>query len=159
MAILKVYTDGACSQNGTQAGGWGVFIEINGDPENNITISGGKKDTTNNEMELTAFLNALKTVNEKFPNNTADFFLDSAYIVNTFKQKWYQKWLVNGYRNSKKETIANLELWKEIFDNFLPQIENGKYGIHKIKGHSNNYGNEIADMLAVNEKLLIEESL
>jgi ribonuclease HI len=147
------YTDGACSTN-IKVGGWGCVIEIDGLDGSQIKLSGGKKETTNNAMELTAFLEALKFFDglvEKNKDFTATIYTDSAYISNCFADKWYLKWYQNGWRTSnKRKEVSNIELWKEIlelYEKHKPLIQ-----VAKVQGHSNVIGNNIADELAVAAK-------
>ena len=104
MDKVIIYTDGACSGN-PGPGGWGSILMMG---ENRKEISGGKKDTTNNVMELTAVIEALKLL--KRPCKV-DLYSDSAYVVNAFLQNWILGWIKNGWKNSSKEEVKNKELW------------------------------------------------
>lgn len=140
MKEVVIYTDGACSGN-PGPGGWGAVL-LYGD--NKKEISGEEADTTNQRMELTAVIQALKAL--KVRDWTVTVYTDSAYIVNAFAKNWIDKWLKNGWKNSKKEDVANQDLWKEL-------IELGKINrleIKKVKGHSGDYWNERCDELARN---------
>lgn len=148
--MIEIYTDGACSQNGTQDGGWAFIIR-----KNELEVfaeSGGKKNTTNNEMELMAFKNALDYAAEYYPECSVNLYTDSAYISNTFAQKWYVRWMNNNYRNAKKNIISHVEIWKSIFENHLSKIESGTIKVIKVKGHGDNDGNIRADFLATKAK-------
>lgn len=106
-------------------------------------ISGGKKDTTNNVMEITAVIEGLKLL--KYPCE-AEIYSDSAYVVNAFNQKWIESWKKNGWKNSKKEDVKNRELWEE-----LDRLTNThKVKFIKVKGHSDNEYNNRCDELARN---------
>ena len=105
MEEVTIYTDGACSGN-PGPGGWGAMLMYKG---NKKEISGGKENTTNNVMELTAVIEGLKLL--KFPCKVK-LYSDSAYVVNAFVQKWIFGWLKNGWKNSSKEPVKN----KELFD-------------------------------------------
>ena len=107
MEEVIIYTDGACSGN-PGPGGWGAILMIN---ENKKEISGGNKNTTNNVMELTAVIEALKLL--KRPCNV-NLYSDSAYVVNAFLQNWILGWIKNGWKNSNKEDVKNKELWQEL---------------------------------------------
>ena len=100
MEEVIIYTDGACSGN-PGPGGWGAILMIN---ENKKEISGGNKNTTNNVMELTAVIEALKLL--KRPCNV-NLYSDSAYVVNAFLQNWILGWIKNGWKNSNKEDVKN----------------------------------------------------
>lgn len=147
MGKLEFYTDGACSHNGTWKGGWAVVI-VNNDFAID-QISDSRNDTTNNEMELQAFLTAIKHSYHLKDEVDSEFIIysDSAYIVNCFKDKWYVKWQKNGWRTSKKEPVAHKELWQLII-HYYEQLGD-KLTIVKVKGHANNKFNILADKLAV----------
>lgn len=125
----------------TQAhGGWGAILMCE---EQKKEISGGKKDTTNNVMEITAVVEGLKLL--KYPCEV-EVYSDSAYVVNAFNQKWIENWKKNGWKNSSKEEVKNKELWEEL-DN-LTNIHNVTF--IKVKGHSDNKFNNRCDELARN---------
>lgn len=140
MEKVTIYTDGACSGN-PGPGGWGAILMCQG---NRKEISGGCKDTTNNMMELTAVIEALKML--KYACEV-DLYSDSAYVVNAFKQKWIENWKKNNWKTASKEPVKNKELWREL-DN-LTQIH--KVTFHKVKGHSDNEFNNRCDELARGE--------
>ena len=139
MDKVIIYTDGACSGN-PGPGGWGSILMMG---ENKKEISGGKKDTTNNVMELTAVIEALKLL--KRPCKV-DLYSDSAYVVNAFLQNWILGWIKNGWKNSSKEEVKNKELWQELFS--LTKIHDVTF--HKVKGHADNEYNNRCDELARN---------
>ncbi len=140
MEKVIIYTDGACSGN-PGPGGWGAILMYQG---NKKEISGGKSNTTNNVMELTAVIEALKLL--KYPCEV-ELYSDSAYVVNAFIQKWIDNWMKNNWKTSNKEPVKNQELWKELYD--LTQIHKVKF--IKVKGHSDNEFNNRCDELARNE--------
>ena len=139
MEKITIYTDGACSGN-PGPGGWGAILMYQG---NKKEISGGKKNTTNNEMELTAVIEALKML--KFPCQV-DLYSDSAYVVNAFLQNWIGNWIKNNWKTSSKEPVKNQELWKELYE--LTKSHQVKF--IKVKGHSDNEFNNRCDELARN---------
>jgi len=139
MEEVVIYTDGACSGN-PGPGGWGSILMYKG---NKKEISGGKEDTTNNVMELTAVIEGLKLL--KFPCKVK-LYSDSAYVVNAFVQKWIYGWLKNGWVNSNKEPVKNKELWQDLYD--LTKIHEVEF--IKVKGHSDNEYNNRCDELARN---------
>lgn len=139
MDKVIIYTDGACSGN-PGPGGWGSILMMG---ENRKEISGGKKDTTNNVMELTAVIEALKLL--KRPCKV-DLYSDSAYVVNAFLQNWILGWIKNGWKNSSKEEVKNKELWQELFS--LTKLHDVTF--HKVKGHADNEYNNRCDELARN---------
>ena len=140
MDKVIIYTDGACSGN-PGPGGWGAILMYQG---NQKEISGGKSNTTNNVMDLTAVIEALKML--KYPCEV-ELYSDSAYVVNAFIQKWIDNWMKNNWRTSNKEPVKNQELWKELYD--LTKIHKVKF--IKVKGHSDNEFNNRCDELARNE--------
>ena len=134
---IIIYTDGACSGN-PGPGGWGTILMYK---DIKKEVSGGKKDTTNNVMELTAVIEALKLL--KF-NCNVKLYSDSAYVVNAFNQKWIYGWMKNGWKNSNKEPVKNKELWEELYS--LTKIHNVEF--IKVKGHADNKYNNRCDELA-----------
>ena len=139
MEKVTIYTDGACSGN-PGPGGWGAILMYNG---NKKELSGGNKDTTNNIMEITAVLEALKAL--KFPCEV-DLYSDSAYVVNCFNQGWIYNWLKKGWKTAGGEPVKNKELWEELYS--LTQTH--KVTFHKVKGHADNEFNSRCDELARN---------
>lgn len=137
MENVTIYTDGACSGN-PGPGGWGAILFYK---ENKKEISGGKKETTNNVMEITAVLEALKLL--KFPCEVK-LYSDSAYVVNCFNQGWIYNWQMNGWRTASKEPVKNRELWEELYN--LTRVH--KVEFIKVKGHSDNQYNNRCDELA-----------
>lgn len=134
---VTIYTDGACSGN-PGPGGWGALLMFKG---NKKEISGGKRDTTNNVMELTAVIEGLKLL--KF-SCKAHLYSDSAYVVNAFLQGWIYNWKKNGWKTAGKEPVKNKELWEELYN--LTKIHQVTF--HKVKGHSDNEYNNRCDELA-----------
>ena len=137
MKDITIYTDGACSGN-PGPGGWGAVLIYN---DNKKEISGGDKNTTNNIMEMTAAIEALKMLKE--PCNVK-LYSDSAYVVNAFNQKWIDGWIKNGWINSQKEQVKNKELWEEL----ITLTQKHKVEFIKVKGHSTNELNNRCDFLA-----------
>lgn len=139
MNEVTIYTDGACSGN-PGPGGWGAILMFQ---DMKKEISGGKKETTNNVMELTAVIEALKLL--KYPCHV-NLYSDSAYVVNAFVQKWIVNWQKNNWKTSNKEDVKNKELWQELLD--LTSIHTVKF--IKVKGHADNEFNNRCDELARN---------
>ena len=137
MEKVVIYTDGACSGN-PGPGGWGAILMYK---DNKKEISGGKKDTTNNVMELTAVIEGLKLL--KYPCEV-DLYSDSAYVVNAFNQNWLNNWKKNGWRSSGGGEVLNIDLWKEL----LSLTEKREVEFVKVKGHSDNVLNNRCDALA-----------
>lgn len=139
MEEVIIYTDGACSGN-PGPGGWGSVLMYKG---NTKEISGALKNTTNNVMELTAVIEALKLLKFKCD---VKLYSDSAYVVNAFNQKWIYGWMKNGWKNSNKEPVKNKELWEELYS--LTKIHNVEF--IKVKGHADNIYNNRCDEMARN---------
>jgi ribonuclease HI len=137
MKKVTIYTDGACSGN-PGPGGWGSVL-IYGEAKKEI--SGAKKETTNNEMEITAVLEALKILKEPCE---VDVYSDSAYVVNTFEKGWIDNWVKSGWKTASKDPVKNVELWKEL----LELMKKHTVTFHKVKGHSDNELNNRCDELA-----------
>ena len=137
MEEVIIYTDGACSGNPCP-GGWGSILMYQ---ENRKEISGGRKDTTNNVMELTAVIEALKLLKFKCKVRV---YSDSAYVVNAFNQKWIYGWMKNGWKNASKEPVKNKELWEELYG----LTKSHDVTFIKVKGHSDNEYNNRCDEMA-----------
>ena len=148
---INIYTDGAASNNGydNAIGGYGWVMEL--PDEKPIVFGGAIKNATNNQMELAAMISALQFIqsvidNEtKYDNQEIFVFTDSAYIANCYSQKWYVNWKKNGWVNSKKQPVANKDQWKLL----IPFFDRLNIHIVKVKGHADNFGNQIADQIAV----------
>ena len=139
MEKVTIYTDGACSGN-PGPGGWGAILMYK---DNKKEISGGKKDTTNNVMELTAVIEALKLL--KYPCKV-NVYSDSAYVVNAFLQNWIIGWQRNNWKTSDKKDVKNKELWQELIK--LTKVHDVTF--FKVKGHADNEYNNRCDELARN---------
>lgn len=138
MKNITIYTDGACSGN-PGPGGWGAVMMFK---EQIKEIYGGEIETTNQRMEIRAVIEALKAV--KVNDWDITVYSDSAYVVNAFKQNWLGNWQNNGWQNSKKQDVANQDLWKELI-----QLTNkNRIKLEKIKGHSGDKWNDRCDQLA-----------
>ena len=135
---IIIYTDGACSGN-PGPGGWGAVL-IHGDYIKEF--SGYEAQTTNQRMEVKAAIEALKAL--KVTNWLVKIYSDSAYLVNAYNQKWLEKWQQNGWKNSKKEEVANQDLWQEL----LLYLPRNHIEFLKVKGHTGEHWNERCDELA-----------
>ncbi len=134
-----IYTDGACSGN-PGPGGWGAILMYKG---NKKEVSGGCKNTTNNIMEITAVIEALKCLKIQ---SDVQVYSDSAYTVNAFNSKWIYGWIKNGWKTSNGDNVKNKELWQELYS--LTQKHNVEF--IKVKGHADNEYNNRCDELARN---------
>lgn len=121
-------------------GGWGSILMFK---DYKKEISGSQKDTTNNIMELTAVIEALRLV--KFPCNIK-IYSDSAYVVNAFLQGWIYNWIKKGWKTADNSPVKNKELWEELYN--FTKTHNIEF--IKVKGHSDNEFNNRCDELARN---------
>ena len=137
MKEVTIYTDGACSGN-PGPGAWGAILMFQGKQKE---ISGGAKNTTNNIMEMTAVIEALKMLKEEC---IVKIYSDSAYVVNAFNENWIEGWIAKGWQNSKKEPVKNKELWQEL----ISLTNKHKVTFIKVKGHSTDELNNRCDFLA-----------
>ncbi len=135
--MITIYTDGACSGN-PGVGGWGVVIIENNKKE--TFLNGGDNDTTNNKMELTAAIQALKTFENK---STIKLITDSKYVKDGI-QSWIQNWKKNGWKTAAKKPVKNKELWIELDE----LIARHNITWEWVKGHAGNKHNDKADYLA-----------
>ena len=139
MEKVIIYTDGACSGN-PGPGGWGAILMYK---DAKKEISGGCKQTTNNIMEITAVVEALKCLKVE---SDVQVYSDSAYTVNAFKQGWIYNWMKNGWKTSNGSAVKNKELWQELY----ALTKKHKVEFIKVKGHSDNEFNNRCDELARN---------
>jgi ribonuclease HI len=134
---IHIYVDGACSGN-PGPGGWAAILIEDG---TEIELSGGESSTTNNRMELMAPLQGLRSLPER---RIVELYSDSAYVVNCFRDKWYEGWRRNGWRNSQKKPVENRDLWEAL----LGEVARHDVTWHKVAGHSGHELNDRADALA-----------
>lgn len=130
MKAINIYTDGACSGNQSEEnlGGWGAILEYG---LHQKELFGGEINTTNNRMEMLALLNALKAIKKN--NQKVNVFSDSSYLMNCFRERWYDNWLKNNWKTSKKTDVENRDLWEELL--LLIKIHDIKF--YRVKGHVN----------------------
>lgn len=153
--LLEFYTDGAFSSK-SEMGGWASICVENGELIDEK--SGYEPYSTNNRMELTAFLSALENTNTIETKNTkVIIYTDSAYIANCFNQNWYVKWIQNGWKTSDKQEVKNQDLWRRIITLYIKLKERFKLEIIKVKGHSDNKWNNYSDNLAVQARKKLEQ--
>lgn len=140
MNKVIIYCDGGCRNNGkpNNIGGWGVFLSQG---EHTKEIYGSARDTTNNKMELTAAIQALKAIKR----NTVpiEIHCDSAYVVNGMTS-WVAGWIRRGWIKSDKKPVENKELWQQLvaLKNQMNEVT-----FIKVKSHANSAGNNKADAL------------
>ncbi|MGX8699696.1 ribonuclease HI [Caproiciproducens sp.] len=138
MKQVEIYTDGACSGN-PGPGGWGAVLRYNGVEKE---ISGGAADTTNNRMELTGVIEALRLLKEP-----CEVILrsDSKYVCDAVSKGWARSWKKNGWRKADKKPALNPDLWETL----LALLEKHRVTVQWIKGHAGHPENERCDRLAV----------
>jgi ribonuclease HI len=129
-----VYTDGACQGN-PGPGGWAWAVP------GGAFASGADARTTNQRMEVNAVLEAVRSL-----SGPLDVVSDSTYVVNCFRDSWWEGWLARGWVNSARKPVANRDLWEPLIDLFRT-----REGItfRWVKGHSGDYMNDLVDQLAV----------
>lgn len=135
--LVEIYTDGACSGN-PGLGGWGALLIFK---EKKKEISGYLEDTTNNQMELMAAIEALKILKKSCKVN---LYTDSTYVQKGITE-WIHSWEKNNWRKRDNSPVKNVELWQKL----QQEIEKHDIIWNWVKGHSDNEGNNIADRLAV----------
>lgn len=136
---VEIYTDGACSGN-PGVGGWASVLLYG---QNKKELYGNDKETTNNRMELTAVIEALKAL--KRPCNVT-LYSDSKYVIDSINKDWVYKWEANNWIKSDRKPALNTDLWKEL----LALLEVHRVKFVWVKGHNGNEYNERCDELAVN---------
>ncbi len=140
MKQVTIYTDGACSGN-PGPGGWGAILEYRGTEKE---LSGGESDTTNNRMELTAVISALRALKEPCE---VDLYTDSKYVCDAVVKGWVYSWKAKGWIKADKKPALNVDLWEQL----LPLLETHRLTWHWVKGHASNEKNNRCDALAVAE--------
>ena len=140
MKEINIYTDGACSGN-PGPGGWGAVLVYKG---NEKQLSGSEKNTTNNRMEMTAVIEALKALKEPCK---VILTTDSKYVCDAINKGWVYSWKKNNWKKSDKKPALNVDLWEEM----LKLLKVHEVEFVWVKGHNGHKYNEICDKLAVEE--------
>ena len=133
-----IYTDGGALGN-PGPGGYGAVIVYGNEKKE---ISGGFKKTTNNRMELTAVIAALKIL--EIRDRPVTIYSDSSYVVNGINKGWARNWRKNNWIKSDKNPAINPDLWSELLD----LVEQLNITFVWVKGHAGNPLNERCDELA-----------
>ena len=134
--MIKIYTDGSCLENPGN-GGWAAIIIDDG---KKTQIKGSKKNTTNNQMELLAPIEALK----KIPKGSeVQIFTDSKYVKSGITE-WIHNWKKNGWKTANKQKVKNKDLWVEL------DLLSNQFDIkwNWVKAHSNDKLNNEVDLIA-----------
>ena len=150
----EIYTDGSLKKLGNLTfGGW-AYIVVR-DQEGIYANSDSVRDTTNQRMELTAIVEALKYIElHRRPSEKIIVYTDSAYIVNCYLKEWYIKWQNNGWINSGGKSVANIDLWCQL----IPYFDNFWYDFRKVEGHAGVYWNEKCDTMAQSCAQVLKEN-
>ena len=135
---VEIYTDGACSGN-PGPGGWAALLAYGGQER---ALSGGEPLTTNNRMELTAALEALRALTEPC---RVSLHTDSAYLFRAFTDGWLVRWQQNGWKTAAKKPVENQDLWEALLE------QDARHDVRwvKVKGHADDERNNRVDRLAV----------
>jgi ribonuclease HI len=136
-ADVILYTDGACAGN-PGPGGWGAIV-IDGGEER--AVSGAEPRTTNQRMELTAAIEGLAAIGGR---RRVQLYTDSAYVMNCFRDRWYERWERSGWIGAGKQPVANRDLWERL----IAQTRRHEVIWNKVRGHSGDPLNERVDRLA-----------
>lgn len=136
---ITIYTDGAARGNPGPAG-WGVLMYID---EKTVELGGRLGHSTNNIMELTAPIEALKYLEKFNINKEVEIFSDSKYVINGVNE-WVFNWIKNGWKTAAKKPVLNQELWQALHE--LNQKFNPKW--HYVAGHSGHKENDRVDEIA-----------
>jgi ribonuclease HI len=138
MKQVEVFTDGACSGN-PGPGGWGAVLRCNGAERE---ISGGAANTTNNRMELSGVIEALRLLKEPCE---VTLYSDSKYVCDAITKGWAKGWQKNNWRKADKKPALNTDLWEVL----LTLLQQHKVTVKWVKGHAGHPENERCDRLAV----------
>ena len=137
MKHVDIYTDGACRGNPGR-GGWGAILVYGGVEKE---LSGGERETTNNRMELTAVISALKALREPCEVTLTS---DSKYVIDAITKGWAVSWRAKGWRKADKSPALNVDLWEIL----LGLLEKHKVEFVWVHGHTGHPYNERCDVLA-----------
>ena len=137
-ADVIVYCDGACSGN-PGPGGWAAIILEAGDER---IVAGAEAHTTNQRMEIRAAAEGLAAVGGR--QRRVHVHSDSAYVVNCFRDRWWERWERMGWIGASKQPVANRDLWERL----LAETRRHDVHWHKVRGHSGDPLNDRVDALA-----------
>ena len=148
MNEVVIYTDGACSGNGTarSVGGWAAILTVPGSSVEKEE-SGGERPTTNQRMELAAAIGGLSALRKPCK---VTLYSDSAYLVRCLQERWYVKWRKNGWISSKKSEVVNRDLWEALLD----LVENHGHTVNfvKVAGHADKLDRASTDEERFNQR-------
>lgn len=137
--LVELHTDGACSGN-PGPGGWAYVLKH---PASGMEKedSGSAPDTTNNRMELRAVIEGLTALSRP---SRVELYSDSQYVLNGLN-KWMDGWKKRGWKNTSKQPVKNMELWKQLDE----LMQTHTLTFHWVRGHDGHIENERCDALAV----------
>ena len=155
---VTIYTDGSARGNPDGPGGYGTvlqYVDTKGQLHER-EFSAGYKKTTNNRMELMAAIVGLEALTKPCE---VDLYSESQDLVKAFNDRWINSWLKNNWKNSKKEPVKNIDLWKRLLKAMEPHNVNYIW----VKGHAGHPGNERCDQLATSaadgDNLLVDSGI
>lgn len=140
---VSIYTDGSARGNPDGPGGYGTILQYvdTGGTLHERELSAGYKKTTNNRMELMAVIVGLEALNRPCE---VELYSDSKYVIDAFEKNWVDSWLKNGWKNSQKKSVKNIDLWKRL----LEAKKQHQVHFNWVKGHAGHPENERCDRLA-----------
>lgn len=140
---VSIYTDGSARGNPDGPGGYGTVLQYvdAGGALHERELSAGYKKTTNNRMELMAVIVGLEALNRPCQ---VELYSDSKYVIDAFEKNWVDSWIKNGWKNSQKKPVKNIDLWKRL----LKAKEKHQVHFNWVKGHAGHPENERCDKLA-----------
>ena len=138
-----IYTDGSCLRNPDGPGGWAV-VACNVATGEVTELCDGNPSTTNNRMELTAVIEALRLLKEPC---IVELYSDSRYVIDALEKRWVYGWKQRGWVKSDKKPALNVDLWEQL----LSLIAGHEMHYHWVKGHAENEYNNRCDEMAVAE--------
>lgn len=133
---VVIYTDGACSGN-PGPGGWGALLQYKGQVKE---LCGGELETTNNRMEMTAAIEAIRALKRR---SVVELHTDSNYLKDGIT-KWLDGWKRNGWKTAARQPVKNQDLWLALDEAVSRHEIHWKW----VRGHAGDPGNERADKLA-----------
>lgn len=139
MKHITLYSDGSSLGN-PGPGGWGTILDYKGKTKE---LSGGNKNTTNNQMELKGVIEGLKALKEPCK---VKIISDSKYVVQAINE-WLKNWIKNNWKTAGKKPVKNVELWQE----YMTVAKQHQIEAFWVKGHAGHEQNERCDQLAKNE--------
>lgn len=142
MQYVEIYSDGS-SRGNPGPGGYGTVLRFT-DPNGGVherELSQGYRVTTNNRMELMGAIVGFEALKRPC---SVDFYSDSQYVVKAFTDNWIPGWISRGWKNSQKQPVKNVDLWKRL----IAAVEPHEVSFHWVRGHTGHEENERCDALA-----------